>query len=46
MLTTPGGKPASLISPASLSAVKGVISEGWQSSKVNLNKKANREYQA
>ena len=30
MLTTPGGKPASLIRSASLSAVRGVISEGWQ----------------
>ena len=38
MLTTPGGKPASLIRPASLSAVSGVISEGWQIiSKVHLN---------
>jgi hypothetical protein len=40
MLTTPGGKPASLIRPASLSAVRGVISEGWQIiflKKVDLN---------
>ena len=38
MLTTPGGMPASLMRPASLSAVKGVISEGWQvKKKTNLN---------
>lgn len=30
MLTTPGGNPASLIKDATLSAVKGVISDGFR----------------
>ena len=39
MLTTPGGKPASLIRPASLSAVRGVISESWKIIKSSSQRK-------